>query len=405
MRMTELQRLSVLAVSPVAEAGGAETLLVSILAGLQGLGTEVALLALGDGPLAELATSSGVPALSGPELWLRRPRSVIGSAAAIRKAVGDLRPDVVLSSHPKGQLISRLCCLGNSSVSHITQLYDPLPGQSLAAKLAVHLPGMRLAITEETAASYRKRNQKLSVVVIPPATDRLRLLQEAERGDGNAAWVRSGLDGDGPRLVMVARLQRFKGPFDLIEAAGLVVHSRPDVKFLIIGPDSPVEDGLRDELSRAIRVRNLEGSVALAGRLSGPDLAATVRGSALLVHPARREPFGLAIVEALALGTPVVAYASTGPRLILGGGGGALVPLGDIQALAAAVIHAIDDPEVMKRWKADCETVASQFDLSANIQRYFDVLSGLRLARGKRTAQPKGGQCVAPRRGTHTGVT
>lgn len=371
--MSSRDDLSVVAVSPVAEAGGAESLLVDVLAGLSKRGVGVRLVALGEGPLAQLARSRGVQVVAGPALSFRHPRSIVACAAVVRRVTAAARPDVVFASHPKGQVIAHLACVGES-VTHVTQVYDPPSRRSVSTWLAARLPGLRLAITEETAASYRVLNRRLSPVVIPPGIDGRRLRHEAESGDPDAAWSQAGLGGPGPRIVMVGRLQRFKGHFDFLSAAALVVRERPDARFLIVGPDSPIEKGLRKELQSTIEARGLCGSVALSGRLSGADLAATVSNATLLVHPAHREPFGLAVVEALALGTPVVAYATNGPTKILAFGGGALVPPQDVPGLAAAVLRSINDPSTMGRWAAEAQDVALRFDVSVSVGRYLDEL-------------------------------
>lgn len=366
--------LSVLAVSPVAEAGGAENLLLDVLCGLQAREVVVALLALGSGPLAGLAQSRGVTVLTGPTLSFRRPRSILGAMAAVRRAVSSVQPDVVLASHPKGQVISRIASVGGRSRGHVTQLYDPPSSAAVTTRVAARLPGQRLSITEETAAAYRDLNARLDPIVIRPGTDGERLRRDALRGDGDLAWVQAGLRGSGPRVVMMGRLQRFKGALDFVAVAALVARARPDARFLVIGPDSPIEPGLRQEVEAAIVDRGLRCSVALTGRLPAIDLAATVAGATVLVHPAHREPFGLAVLEALALGTPVVAYATTGPAEILQTGGGALVPVGDVEALAGVLLRALNDPPTLAAWRSGAAPTAARFDLATNAERYLEVL-------------------------------
>lgn len=368
-------RLSVLAVSPVAEAGGAETLLVDVLVGLQDSGLEVALAALGNGPLAGVAEARGVKAVTGPALSFRRPGSVVACVRTLRRGLRDLQPDVVLASHPKGQLISRLATAGRRDVGRVTQLYDPPSSRSLSARVAALLREPRLSITDETAQAYRALNPKLDPIVIAPGTDAERLRRDAAHGDPDATWAHAGLSGAGPRVVMMSRLQRFKGPFDFLAVAARVTASRPDARFMIIGPDSPIEPGLRQQLEAAIVERGLDGSVALAGRLSAVDLAATLGGATVLVHPSHREPFGLAVVEALALGTPVVSYATTGPVAILRTGGGAVVPVGDVDALAATLVKALEDPAILARWAGDARLTAGRFDVATSVARYRDVLA------------------------------
>jgi glycosyltransferase involved in cell wall biosynthesis len=367
----------VLAVSPVGEAGGAEVLLVGVLAGLADAGSDVTLLVLGEGPLESLARSHGVPLVKGPAFSLRRPRSFALAAAAVRRELGLTRPLVVLSSHPKAQIVSRLACLGARGLTHVTQLYDPPAATCVSARLAACLRGLRLAITEETAASYRRWRPAQDPVVIPPGLDLAALRGDAGRGDGDAAWERAGMGSRRPRVVMVGRLQRFKGALDLLEAATAVLARVPEALFLIIGPDSPIEPTLGAALRTEIELRGLGRSVAVAGRLDGGDLAATMRDADLLVHPAARDPFGLVLVESLALGTPVVAYASSGPASILGGTGapGALVPVGDVDALADAVAGALSDRSVMTAWERSASRVAARYDVGAVVDRYLALLS------------------------------
>lgn len=372
--MTRPAPLSILAVSPVAEAGGAETLLLDVLGGLRAEGVDVALAVLGNGPLTAAAAARGMRILTGPALSFRRPGSVVACARALRGALRDVQPDVVLASHPKGQLICRLAAGWSRGMGQVTQLYDPPSRRSVSTRVAALLPGFRLSITDETAAAYRLLNPRLDPVVIVPGTDGERLRRDATRGDPDASWARAGLIGDGPRFVMTGRLQRFKGPFDFLAAAALVLASRSDARFMIVGPDSPIEPGLRRELEAAIVDRGLSGSVALAGRLSAVDLAATVGGATVLVHPAHREPFGLAVVEALALGTPVVSYATTGPVAILRTGGGTTVPVGDVGSLAATLVDALEDPAILARWKGDTARSAGRFSLETTVARYREAL-------------------------------
>jgi glycosyltransferase involved in cell wall biosynthesis len=219
------------------------------------------------------------------------------------------------------------------------------------------------------------------VELIPPGLDRQRLAASALRGDAEAAWRGAGLVSDGrKRILMVARLQRFKGPLDFVDMAAAVAEERP-AQFLIIGPDSPQEPTLRKEIGERIRLRGLSSVVALAGRLSTDDLAATVEAADLLVHPARRETFGLVVLEALALGTPAIAYDSPGPSLILASGGGRVVPAGDIAMLSSTVLEALGDPALLNRWRKEARSGAARFDLSVVVDRYLAVFE--RLAAGR----------------------
>ena len=67
-------------------------------------------------------------------------------------------------------------------------------------------------------------------------------------------------------------------------------------------------------------------------------------GSDVVVHPSHAESFGLAVLEAMAAGKPVVAAATDGPRLLIEDGvTGVLVEPGDVDALTEAVARLLDD--------------------------------------------------------------
>jgi glycosyltransferase involved in cell wall biosynthesis len=83
----------------------------------------------------------------------------------------------------------------------------------------------------------------------------------------------------------------------------------------------------------------------------------------------------MVLVEALALGTPVVAYGAPGPTRILARGGGALVPVGDVAALTATVASALDDGSILDRWRAATRPAAELFEARAMVDRYLAALS------------------------------
>ena len=88
---------------------------------------------------------------------------------------------------------------------------------------------------------------------------------------------------------------------------------------------------------------NLEAPVHLLGRV--PDVAAWLQRADVLVHPARWEGFGLALLEAMLASKPVVATSvSSIPEIVVDGQTGLLVPPDEPQVLAAAVTRVLDEP-------------------------------------------------------------
>jgi glycosyltransferase involved in cell wall biosynthesis len=137
-------------------------------------------------------------------------------------------------------------------------------------------------------------------------------------------------------LLAVCRLEPQKGLDVAIRAMPDVRRRHPDAVLVVLG-----EGPQREELQRL--ARELDAPVFLAGRV--PDVTAWLRRADLLVHPARWEGFGLALLEAMLASLPVVATrVSSIPEIVADGETGLLVPADDVAALAAAVSHVLDEP-------------------------------------------------------------
>jgi glycosyltransferase involved in cell wall biosynthesis len=373
----ERSALSVLAVSPVGVVGGAEVLLLTVLSGLERCGVRTRLIALGEGPLLTEAALWGLHSSeSGPRLSLREPATVLRGIHMVRRAARRWRPDVILANHPKGQLLCRLALPAGRRIAHVAMLHDPPDPRAVQDRLCARFPDLRIANTEETSRAYAGMGARPAPTVIEPAVDPQRLADAARRGRAETIFEGCGLPAfTGPRILMVGRMQRFKGGSDFIDMAARLLEDRP-AQFMMIGPDEANAPGVRQELSREIADRGLEASIGVAGRAHSDDLSAAMAQATLLVHPAHREPFGMVLVEALCLGTPVVAYRAPGPTRILARGGGALVPVGDVAALTATVASALDDGSILDRWRAATRPAAELFEARAMVERYLSALSG-----------------------------
>ena len=132
-----------------------------------------------------------------------------------------------------------------------------------------------------------------------------------------------------PRLVCVARLSEQKGHLLLVEAAGLLAAQGIPFELLLAG-DGP----LRPQLEALIREKGLEDRVRIGGWMSGEQVRQALLASRAMVLPSFAEGLPVVIMEALALGRPVVTTAIAGiPELVESGQTGWLVPAGSAEAL------------------------------------------------------------------------
>ncbi|UCD63939.1 MAG: glycosyltransferase family 4 protein [Candidatus Zixiibacteriota bacterium] len=149
-----------------------------------------------------------------------------------------------------------------------------------------------------------------------------------------------------PRAVIAVtsgRLVNHKGHAFLIEAAPAIVARHPDIVFMFVG------DGyLRTKHEQRIARLGLDGHFVFTGMLD--DLWLELTGADLMIHPSIIEPFGIALIEGMAAGLPVIATNVGGiPEVVGNGDCAVLVEPGQVDALSAAVIEMLDSPERMRR--------------------------------------------------------
>lgn len=146
-----------------------------------------------------------------------------------------------------------------------------------------------------------------------------------------------GIDHETPLIVCVARLEREKDVRSLIAAMTEVKAAFPDVRCVVAG------QGAQQELLTAqIEQASLQGAIQLLGFRK--DAQALIQAGDIFVLPSLAEPFGLVILEAMALGRPVIATDAGGPpEIVEEGVTGLLVPPSDPPALAAAIRRLLSD--------------------------------------------------------------
>ena len=132
-------------------------------------------------------------------------------------------------------------------------------------------------------------------------------------------------------------LARQKGFDRFIEAAGRIIGRRRDVQFVLAG-DGPLNKKLR----RRVKTDGLDDRFLFTGNLDDPGLV--YRSADIVVVPSRWESCSYVILEAAALGRPIIAFESAG-----GTGMVSAVPEGNVEALAGAIIELVDDPQTRKQ--------------------------------------------------------
>jgi glycosyltransferase involved in cell wall biosynthesis len=183
---------------------------------------------------------------------------------------------------------------------------------------------------------------------------------------------------DTPRAVFVGRLAPEKGLDTLIEAWSLVRNAHPTARLTLIGKGPQ-----RPALDAQIRSLGLGNAVTLPG--SSADPIAPLRASDLFVLPSIEEGMSIALLEAMALGIPLVASSIPGNRkLVTEGEHGRLFVSGDPASLARSIqIQWAEFDRAVEMATNARKLVTRQFSIDAIARRHLDLFE--RLLRRKET--------------------
>jgi len=370
--------LRVLVLDHTAELGGAELALVRTCAAL-GPGVDARVVLFADGPLRARLAAAGVPVevvpLASAVATVDRERagrlSVATLLGALRtvpflwrlaRRLRALRPDVVHTTSLKADLLGIVpaAAARRPLVWHVHDRIAPdyLPGPlvRVVRGLARRVPAAVVANSRATAATL-----PVTTAVAYPG-----FAPEQADGSDEALERRGGLarrgDAPPPVVVMIGRLSPTKGQLEVVRALRTVVDAVPGARLRVVGePAFGAEDyaaRVRAEVTRL----GLDDHVEMVGFVADPR--AELDGAAVCVHASPvPEPFGQVVVEAMVRGVPVVATRAGGVEEILLDADadadaddagtdvaptrtdlGILVPPGDVDALAAAVLDVLDDP-------------------------------------------------------------
>jgi glycosyltransferase involved in cell wall biosynthesis len=174
-----------------------------------------------------------------------------------------------------------------------------------------------------------------------------------------------GLPKASNSVLYIGRLAKRKGIEFLIRSMPLVVRTVPDARLLVGGKGSCLE-----KMKSLVRHLELEGNVSFLDFVPEDQLNTLYNQAQCVVVPSVFEGFGITVIEALAAGTRVVGTDVDGIREILKRGEyGRLVPYGDSQALAEAIIAELNEPK--RAGELQPEYQIGQFR-----ERYLEALQG-----------------------------
>lgn len=336
----------ILQISSARTFGGGERHLADLALALQARGHTVAAALAPASPLLE--EMSALP----PEHLFTLPlRNALDIDSALRLAhfIREKRIEIVHAHRARDYTLAAMAVARAARARHLPRARFVVTRHVLFPLGRIHTLTLRrvarvIAVSAEVgrALGGQRLFSEDKLRIVPNGVDVNRFECVLRNFDRDA--YRRTLPARAPLLVgTIGELSEVKGQADFVRAASLVVrHSRVPVDFLIIGADSSKTKRNRAALESLIAAENLEARVHLLGHRA--DVAQLLAALDLFVSTSRSEAFGLAMVEAMACGVPIIATATRGACTIVDDGvTGRLVPIGDEAALAKAILTVLED--------------------------------------------------------------
>jgi len=389
--------MKVLFVSPTGALGGAERVLLAILAALRQARPETRchLLTLAPGPLVERAAELGaettvLPAPSALQTFgdsrldsaKQRVRPLLTLAWSsvslswqtweyvrrLRRQVREIDPDLIHSNGIKAHALLWLARLKGIPV--LWHVHDFISRRPVARRILGRAAGTvagAIAVSRAVAEDLRQLWPRLPIDVMPNAID----TESFCPGSADPILL-DRLAGLPPRsclrVGLVATYARWKGQAEFLRAAARLLRLRPDLdmRFYVVG--GPIYQTRGSQWDRA-ELQALAGQLDISGNVGFIDFQADVRpifrSLDVVVHASTApEPFGMTIIEAMACGKAVIVAQAGGVAEIIRPGIDALgvAPGSDVE-LTAAMLRLLDDSVLRSSLGTRArQTVCERFD-------------------------------------------
>jgi glycosyltransferase involved in cell wall biosynthesis len=372
--------LNVFHIQKATGVGGSERHLLSLLAGLERRGVHIRMCVLAAGDFRRFTgklKAAGLDTIvvrAGLDL---NPFLIPNLAREIKA----FRPDAVhthlIHADVYGQAAARLARVPGVSSMHSTHSFYRRQPWRTAARVAGHMVRSQIAISEHVLRFIR--DLRLS-----PA-DRVRMIHY---GIDAAEWRPSPQSRSAARaeleispqdvaVGLASRLVPFKGHDFVLDGFASAIEYVPNLRLLVAG-DGP----LRADLEAEARGRFSNGTVRFLGYIERMyQFMSACDVFVVPTHPRLSEGFGLAALEAMASGLPVVATAvGSLPEVVRDGETGVIVDPGDVSQLAAAFrMLACDDEARIRMGQLARDRAQTTFGLESMVDGvisvYEDVLS------------------------------
>ncbi len=228
-----------------------------------------------------------------------------------------------------------------------------------------------IAVSEGVRSNLTKTFPPEKIVCVPNGLT-IKPLEDAARSAEEFRFE-NNISFDDLVITNIGELSHLKGQREFVLSAAEVLKESPEAFFVVVGKDRTIDQRNRRDLKRLTKIMDMSDRFLFLDWVE--DLRPLLAATDIFVSSSHSESFGLAILEAMESGLPVVATATVGAReLIKHGGTGVLVPIDDAVALAREIVNLIKDSDRRASIGTSAQTSARKhFSLERMIEKTVQV--------------------------------
>ena len=282
----------------------------------------------------------------------------IGSSLELSRLVREHQIDILHAHVARDYPVAAFATKRNRQTKFIITRHVLFPLNGLHALTMSHLARV-IAVSHavERALVANKTLPTDKIIVIPNGIDLTRFGPDRQSSYRAAFRRRINLSLDKFLIGAVGEIKNQKGHDDFLRAASRIAKENSDAHFVVAGGDTtPTGERLRVLKELAVAL-GIEDRVQFIGWVD--DTAPLLAALDVYVSASRTESFGLATVEAMASGLPIVSTATEGAREILENDlTGMIVPVGGVDELALSILRLMEDSAMRMRLGSQARTAA-----------------------------------------------
>lgn len=379
---------------PVAsQRGGAELALMQLLQEGRDRGIDWDVIYFEDGTMVEATKQLGIPAQVITSGRLRNLPSYLRTVHRLKMHFKRNKTDIALGWMSMAHLYSGVAAFQCRTPAMWFQMGSSQRNNTIDRLTAAVPAKVTFVCGKLPGEAQVLMNDKTPVKVIHLAVD---LNKNNPDSMPSPADMRKklGIAGQSTIIGMVSRLQRWKGVHTLLNAMPEVIKQYPDVQCVIVGGEHSLESEYTVYLKSLIDDLNLAGNVSMVGYQKNTE--EWMQAMDLIVHASDYEPFGMVVIEAMALGKPVIAGSKGGPtEIITDGVDGLLSDYEDHKMLAAKICQILGDHHLASSLSEKARERAQNFSTEKYATRLIESILKYGLSSADKQREPVNTEATA----------